>query len=854
LTLSRLIISTALALMSLASIAQSQDVISFDRSSFGKAVWSQTESTVADIQLELSVGEYKNEPINRYSKRSEIVQFGRSVGRLDVLTDKGIHRCTAFIVSKQYILTNYHCTLGVLENARIDATRIDAITFVAGYTQTGVEEGTRKYTVNPKPIEASKELDYAVLEVVGDPSQEYGELKLASLAPQAGDPFWIIGHPMGEGQRVSREKCGASTPAVSAGKLLHTCDTLPGNSGSPVIDVSLRQVVALHHAGSQKDSVNFAILMSEILEHSTVLAAYKAPDAAPKSQPLEPKTAANSVCDALYSEAKEAKACYAYKAYLNSCSNHFLAPIAEGYIKEFCQPQETVKRKSNDALLSGSIEIQTPACPETGYKHECFGSSDILTQICRIKIFEKVGGYTGWFENNKPSGLGRFRQNEGVIYEGAWKKGNPHGQGKMGWDFDDPPRWEYSGRWENGDLSYGEYIDPNGKETYVGSFLNCEPHGDGTFNYADQTKYIGEFKEGLEHGQGQLLSVDNIKIREGIWENGDFKQATKACDDDPSLCSTDQLCGQSLTFKSGKAAWRNGNISYVAEAKRRGLSCGVTEVVATPDGLPACPADQSKRYHNCFGTYRYANGDKYVGSFRAGKPNGQGRLELAASGNVYEGMYKDGSFDGQGTYTFANGDTYVGMFENDMFNGEGTLDLISSGNKYTGQYEDDLFQGQGTYIYANGDKYVGEFQDGAQHGQGTKRFASGDIYDGAFKDDRFEGQGEYIWASGARYVGAWDNDQRTGKGTYFYVDGRKYVGLWKQDQRHGQGSYSFANGNVYIGKWKDDQRDGLFKVKYGNGNTYIGGLKNSCFHGRGKYIFADGTIMQGLWKNCELVD
>jgi hypothetical protein len=80
-----------------------------------------------------------------------------------VLTDKGIHRCTAFIVSKLYILANYHCSLGVLENARIDATRIDAITFVAGYTQTGIEEGTRKYTVIPTPIEASKELDYAVL-------------------------------------------------------------------------------------------------------------------------------------------------------------------------------------------------------------------------------------------------------------------------------------------------------------------------------------------------------------------------------------------------------------------------------------------------------------------------------------------------------------------------------------------------------------------------------------------------------------------------------------------------------------------------------------------------------------------
>jgi V8-like Glu-specific endopeptidase len=401
-TLTRLIISIVLAVLSVAGTAQSQDVISFDRSSFGKAVLSQTESTVGDIQLELSVGDYKNEPIINYSDRSDLVQFGRSVGRLDVLYDKGISSCTAFIVSKQYILTNYHCSLGILENARIDASRIDAITFVAGYTQTGIEEGTRKYTVIPTPVEASKELDYAVLEVVGDPSQEYGELKLASLAPQSGDPFWIIGHPMGEGQRVSREKCRASSPAVSAGKLLHTCDTLPGNSGSPVIDVSLRQVVALHHAGSQKDSVNFAILMSEILEKSQVLAAYRAPDQLPQ---VEPKTAAISACDALYSAAAEAKACFAYKGYMKQCASHVYAPIAQSYLQEFCQSQETVK-------------------------------------------------------------------------------------------------------------------------------------------------------------------VD--------------KAPQKTCDDDPSLCSSDQLCGQSLTFKSGKADWRTDNVSFVAEAKRRGLSCGVTEAVAKP--------------------------------------------------------------------------------------------------------------------------------------------------------------------------------------------------------------------------------------------------------------------------------
>ena len=155
----------------------------FDRASFGSVVLSRTQAVGTGIQLELSVGSYENEPISNY-KGTIFADIGKSVGRLDVLTDKGVFPCTAFIVSKQHILTNYHCSLGLLDDERIGATRIDASQFVAGYTQTGVDEGTKKYTVIPTPVEFSAELDYAVLEVIGNPSQEYGELKLAHLVPR----------------------------------------------------------------------------------------------------------------------------------------------------------------------------------------------------------------------------------------------------------------------------------------------------------------------------------------------------------------------------------------------------------------------------------------------------------------------------------------------------------------------------------------------------------------------------------------------------------------------------------------------------------------------------------------------
>ncbi|MDA9822997.1 peptidoglycan-binding protein [Paracoccaceae bacterium] len=244
----------------------------------------------------------------------------------------------------------------------------------------------------------------------------------------------------------------------------------------------------------------------------------------------------------------------------------------------------------------------------------------------------------------------------------------------------------------------------------------------------------------------------------------------------------------------------------------------------------------------------YANGDKYVGFFQAGKPNGQGRLELAASGNVYEGTYKDGLFDGEGTYTFANGDTYVGMFENDMFNGEGTLDLVSSGNKYIGQYEDDLFQGQGAYIYANGDKYVGSYHEGAQHGRGTKTFANGDVYVGAFKDDRFEGQGVYTYANGKKYDGAYKDNLQDGQGTMSFANGHLYVGEFKDNLFNGQGTYTYADGSTYVGGWKDNKEHGQGRITYANGDTYVGEFAEGLNSGQGEFTYTDGSIYIGDLK------
>lgn len=257
------------------SSVAAQEIMGFSRADFGQVVLNQKQSASGDMEFELSVGQYNNEAITNYSTNSIFAQIGRAVGRLDILTDGGVFPCTAFIVSENHIVTNYHCVPGIVDNDQANISRIQAVQFVAGYTLEGVEEGTAIYQVNPQPIEADKKLDFAVLEVFGNPSRDWGTLRIAANAPNAKDPYWVIGHPMGESQRISREKCRAAEPALSRGVLRHTCDTLPGNSGSPVIDASLQMVIALHHAGSRRNSVNYAIPMARILERSPTLAALR---------------------------------------------------------------------------------------------------------------------------------------------------------------------------------------------------------------------------------------------------------------------------------------------------------------------------------------------------------------------------------------------------------------------------------------------------------------------------------------------------------------------------------------------------------------------------------------------------
>ena len=121
--------------------------------------------------------------------------------------------------------------------------------------------------------------------------------------------------------------------------------------------------------------------------------------------------------------------------------------------------------------------------------------------------------------------------------------------------------------------------------------------------------------------------------------------------------------------------------------------------------LPPCT---SEPFNNCYGTFIWPVGDKYVGEWKDDKRNGQGTYTWGDSsqwkGDKYVGQWKDGKKNGQGTYTFANGNKYLGQWKDGKKNGQGTF-TWADGRKYVGQWKDDKYDGFGTFYLANGSIY-----------------------------------------------------------------------------------------------------------------------------------------------------
>lgn len=172
------------------------------------------------------------------------------------------------------------------------------------------------------------------------------------------------------------------------------------------------------------------------------------------------------------------------------------------------------------------------------------------------------GKYTGYIatDSRLPHGYGIMKYNNNRQYDGQWKEGRWHGDGK--WVNPNGDRYEgkfdYDARhgrgiytWKNGNVYRGEFFqdkrqgkgaflfangniyegdfmngvfDGQGRYkfdggSYEGEWKNGRYHGRGILLFSDGSSYRGEFLEGVAHGQGEEKGADGT-TRKGVWENG----------------------------------------------------------------------------------------------------------------------------------------------------------------------------------------------------------------------------------------------------------------------------------------------------------------------------------------------
>lgn len=168
----------------------------------------------------------------------------------------------------------------------------------------------------------------------------------------------------------------------------------------------------------------------------------------------------------------------------------------------------------------------------------------------------------------------------------------------------------------------------------------------------------------------------------------------------------------------------------------------------------------------------------YDGQIVNGKKNGKGVIKNSSGITIYDGLFKDDLYEGEGTLIYENGFIFSGLFLKGKRNGKGMLFSNDEKYRYEGHWSNDVKSGSGTESYPDGSYYIGEFSQNKKNGNGTYYMNDGSIYEGQFLDDKIHGNGKFTWTDNKAYDGQWKNNCIDGFGVFIRND-KIYIGKKK---------------------------------------------------------------------------
>jgi V8-like Glu-specific endopeptidase len=168
----------------------------------------------------------------------KMVQLSRAVAHITI-PGRGV--ASGFMIRPDVLMTNNH-----VFGSKDDAAEA-IIRFNYQIDLTGNFLPTDDYQCDVTFFHTNAPLDYSVVKVAGSPGLKWGYIQPPSSDTVAvSDDVFIIQHPGGQHKQIALSD--NEVAYVDDTFVQYLTDTLPGSSGSPVFNDSMR-LVALHHSG-----------------------------------------------------------------------------------------------------------------------------------------------------------------------------------------------------------------------------------------------------------------------------------------------------------------------------------------------------------------------------------------------------------------------------------------------------------------------------------------------------------------------------------------------------------------------------------------------------------------------------
>jgi len=452
-------------------------------------------------------------------------------------------------------------------------------------------------------------------------------------------------------------------------------------------------------------------------------------------------------------------------------------------------------------------------------------------------------------------------------------------------DSDGKPMFKDHGTWGSyeGDVDNGGNRQGKGKMTYVngcyyeGGFVDDKFHGDkGVYHWFDGDEYEGGWKDGERHGVGIFRSADGtaeystydagVVTGEGLVWSADRKSASKTVgykkDSEISISMAEKLAKDMFDLPTPARSALKGELRFedhgdvgtyqgdLVNGMRQGegkmvsqdfakicielIMCGVLMLQLlyphhsqSYDSGNSYEGDFSKgKFDGNRGSFRWADGTHYEGSWKDGLFNGVGIFRIPDIGVDYS-MYKDGYATGVGVFwnldytkAFHTLDG-VRMTETSLADAQklakakfglptpkkGVVPSLGEKrhHKKVGADGNPMFKDHGVW-----GSYKGELDiSGERVGNGKMAYVNGNYYEGSFVDDQFHGdKGVYHWFDGDEYEGGWKDGERHGVGIFRSADGTVEYSIYDMGSTIGEGVVWSADRNVanktLDGKKKDE--------------------------------------------------